>query len=32
MAGKSSLNLDTIDKLVAGLGIKVKLPSKTKEK
>jgi hypothetical protein len=32
MAGKSSLNLDTTDKLVAGLGIKVKLPNKTKAK
>jgi hypothetical protein len=32
MAGKSSLNLGTIDKLVDGLGIKVKLPRSTKDK
>jgi hypothetical protein len=32
MAGKSSMHLDTIDKLVDGLGIKVKLDRKTKDK
>jgi hypothetical protein len=32
VAGKSSLNLTTVDKLVAGLGIEVKLPRRTKEK
>jgi hypothetical protein len=30
LARKSSLNLATIDKLVAGLGIQVRLPRKTK--
>jgi hypothetical protein len=32
MAGKSGLTLPTIDKLVVGLGITIKLPRSTKDK
>jgi transcriptional regulator with XRE-family HTH domain len=32
ITGKSTLSQDTIDKLVAGLGIEVRLPRKPKDK